>query len=441
MAKVKKLTTGPTEADLEATLHSAVRAAFPWLPPDSLRHQTTFEFSFGHRVLRIDGTGASKAQARSDILVFYNDTPLAVLELKREGLPLTPEDKEQGLSYARMVHPQPPLVVVTNGKETISLATHTGEEWSPETPSETELKRLIAAAGKVAANDLKHAIETLLGPQSIVWVEAVRAVTNSVISDMSGAGGDAGRPFVNDFLIPRTATGKVIAELRRPKRSVIVNGAPLAGKSNVLRELAITCRDTGDLAVLFVEAETGSGLIQTIAAILADALGWRVTAEETRSWLRSMSRQPGPALVLAVDGIGAARDELRRDVEELSGDGFGHGLRIVLAVDDTVTPRLVRSATGRNTSRIGRRSSVVTVDTLDKQEFGQAVSLLQRHRIGIIEGGQSAPEYRIPWVIRSLVANVVAAPEYADEKSRCGASASSWSRSPSRSPRALRTGP
>ncbi|WP_156929067.1 hypothetical protein [Bradyrhizobium sp. th.b2] len=107
---MKQLTTAPTEADLEAKIHAAVLAAFPWLPPGSLRHQTKFEFKFGHRIVQIDGKEVSKVQGRSDVLVFHNDTPLAVLELKREGLPLTQEDREQGLSYARMLHPRPPLV-------------------------------------------------------------------------------------------------------------------------------------------------------------------------------------------------------------------------------------------------------------------------------------------------------------------------------------------
>ena len=415
MAKVEKLTTASTEADLEASFHAAVRTAFPWLPPGSLRHQTKFEFKFGHRVVQIDGTKVSRIQARSDILVFFHDTPLAVLELKRQGLPLTPEDREQGLSYARMLHPRPPLVVITNSKDTISLTTHTGQDWAPETPSEVELNRLIGSAAEIAVSDLKRAVETLLGPRSLVWVAAVRAATDLVISDMTGAWGDADRPFVNNFLIPRKATEHVMAELRRPKRAVIVDGAPLVGKSTILREIVHRCRDSADLVILFVEADDTSSLIQTIAGVLADALGWHVTADETRSWLRSMSRQPGPALALAVDGIGIARDEVRRDIDELTGDGFGDNLRVILAMDDTVTPKFVRNSTGRNTTRLGRRSSVVTVGPLDDDEFGLATNLLQGHRIGIVNGGQSTPEYRIPWVIRSLVAGVVEAPEYADE--------------------------
>jgi hypothetical protein len=40
---------------------------------------------------------------------------------------------------------------------------------------------------------------------------------------------------------------------------------------------------------------------------------------------------------------------------------------------------------------------------------------LQGFRIGIIDGGQSAPEFRVPWVMRALVTNIVVSPRYADK--------------------------
>jgi Type I restriction enzyme R protein N terminus (HSDR_N) len=419
---VKQLTTSPSEADLEARIDAAIRAAFSWLPPDGLRHQTKFAFQFGRAVVEIDGASVSQAQARADVLVLYKETPLAVLELKRPGVSLTEDDEAQGLSYARMLHPRPPLVVVTNGEDTRILATHTGALWEIETRSEAQLAKLIAAAGQIAANDLKRAVEVLLGPQSSVWMTAMRAATDAVLSDLSGGWSEAGLPFIDGFLIPRTATRQALAELRRGKRMIIVEGPPLVGKSNILRELAASTKESDDVVVLFVEADggSGSGLLQIIADLLSDALGWQVTAEDTRTWLRRLSRQRGPSLVIAVDGISATRNEVRRDLEELTSDSFGPNLRIVITADDTVTPRLVQSETGRKTTRIGRRTSRVPVAPLEDGEFRELVGLLEERRIGIMVGGQSAPEFRIPWVIRALVAYVVSSPQYADESLMAG---------------------
>ena len=114
---IKKTTDGSTEANLEAEIHSALRLAFPWIPDGSIQHQTTFSFSFGGKRITVDGAKADPAKARADILLYWNQQPLAVLELKRGGLALGADDDDQGLSYARVLHPQPPLVVVTNGRD------------------------------------------------------------------------------------------------------------------------------------------------------------------------------------------------------------------------------------------------------------------------------------------------------------------------------------
>ena len=69
-----------------------------------------------------------------------------------------------------------------------------------------------------------------------------------------------------------------------------------------------------DMAVLFVEANEGRGIFQTVADLLASALSWPVTAEEARNWLTKLSHADGPALVLAVDGLGPDHDVARREL-------------------------------------------------------------------------------------------------------------------------------
>jgi hypothetical protein len=93
----------------------------------------------GHAQIEVDGLAREKAEGRSDLLVFHNDKALAVFELKRPGLPLTDQDRDQALSYARVLHPRPPLVVLSNGADTKIFATHTGDIWQPETPNEEQL--------------------------------------------------------------------------------------------------------------------------------------------------------------------------------------------------------------------------------------------------------------------------------------------------------------
>lgn len=158
--KTKTLTQGRTEADLEAEIHGALRQVFPWLPANAFKHQIRFSFAIGRATIEVDG--AKSAEGRIDVLVYANDKPLAVLELKRLGLALSPDDEAQGLSYAKVMTPMFQLVVVTNGTDTRVLAAHSGQALKPETLSETEFVKIVQAAARAATADLKQAVSTLM---------------------------------------------------------------------------------------------------------------------------------------------------------------------------------------------------------------------------------------------------------------------------------------
>jgi hypothetical protein len=411
---IKRLTTDPTEADLEAEFREALKFAFPWLPAGSLRHQTKFSFRFGRATVNVDGATASQVEGRADILVQFNEDPLAVVELKRGGKALSADDEEQGLSYARMLHPRPPLVVVTNGSETRIFETHTGEKWEPSDPSDAELKKLIEAASRVANVDTKRAVEVLLGPGSKVWADAVRGATEVILDDLSGAWDQPLLPFVRDFYIPRKATAIASYLLQLKKRIVVVEGPPLAGKSSVLRELAHRAGQSDETCVLFVEADTGSapGIFRQLANLLSATLAWSVTPDEVRRWLQRLSKLRGPSLVLAIDGVTPDRDDIRTDIDELTSQVYGQNLQIVISADDTIVESFIKNITGRKASALGRKAVRIQVGPLDDEEFDLAQSVLWEQRMGFTEGARNAPEMRSPWVLRTLAAEIVSAPEY-----------------------------
>ncbi len=413
---VQQVTVWPTEADFETDLQAALRRAFPWLPHGSIRHQTKFSFKWGHATIEVDGRRQSQVTARSDILLYAGPEPLAVLELKRPGNPIVAADIEQGLSYARMLHPRPPLVAVTNGSDLSLLETHTGKEWTPSEQSEAEFANLLKSATEVASEDLKRAVSTLMGSNPGIWVQAIRQTSSVTIAELSGSWADQLQPFVPDFLIPRKATAAILSLLRQGQRFILIEGPPLSGKSNVLRELTVKTASAEDLVVLFVEADSGAGVFQAIADTLANALSWPVSRNEARDWLLRLSKGAGPSLVIAVDGLGIGQDDIPNDVHDLASHLFGSRVRVVLALDDSVADRIVMDSTGRKKSAIGRRSHRIRLDVLDDDEFKQTVQMLWDRRIAIMKGGESSPELRISWILRAVVSQIVSEERYANEK-------------------------
>jgi hypothetical protein len=409
------MTSGDSEAQFEAQLRAAIVKTFPWLPSTDVKHQTSFTFKFGRATAIIEGTERNYVRARADVLVNFRGAPLCVFELKRDGEELSQNDYDQCLSYARMQHPRPPLAVVSNGVYTIMLETHTGSVWQPTSASETALAALIEAGNKVAQLDLKQAIKTLMGNDSDVWMAAVRAITQHELQERTGDWNNPIAPFVGPFLLPRKASAACHHLLKEKQRLILVEGAPLSGKSNVLREVALRASKHPDMAMLYLDADGGGNLFERLALILSDALEWPVTSEEAKHWLRLLSRSEGPALVLLVDNLGPDRDGLRQDLDILSGGQFGDNLRIVAAADDAISDLICRARNGRGPSQIGRRAVRLPLGALDNQEFEVAMATMEALRLTFVDGAFHSPELRAPWIIRAMAEYSVSSPNYANK--------------------------
>jgi hypothetical protein len=402
-----KLTKKKTETDLESAIRGTVMRVFPWLDPADVKHQTKFSFTFGRARIDVDSTDSYDKQARSDIILEKDGVPLAVLELKREGNPLSAEDDAQGLSYARVLDPMAPIVIVTNGGDTRIFDSYTGQCLGTATLSEAHFVATVNAAARVAAGNLKQAIQTLMGNEPSIWRQAVEQFSDATIEDLTATPDGPCLPFVRDFLIEREATGEAIGLLDEGKRLILIEGPPLIGKSNILRDLVGRTRNADRFATLLIEVGR-SGIVQAVADGLANRLNWPVTKEEARIWLMRLSRGDQRLhLVLALDGIDPRDKVAIAEIEDLSSGRFGNGLRLVVAFDDSAVNRLLEGKGGRDHSQIGRRASRIEVDRLSDVEFRNAVNIMSDMRMLLMRGAQSARELRFPWALRMRVWSVM----------------------------------
>nr|WP_288255183.1 type I restriction endonuclease [uncultured Hydrogenophaga sp.] len=392
-----------TEADLESRARAAVRTAFG-LPDGVIREQVRFTFRFGRQTLVVDAREA-RADARLDILLELAGRPLAVMELKRPGLELTAEDAEQGLSYARLVQPPAPLVVVTNGTDVEFYETYSGATWEPSDRSEATLKSLFKSASRVAAGDIKRAVETLMGVEPSVWMQAVRLVSADTIKELTTTWDEPGRPFIEGFMAPRGATQELLTHLLTGEKLLVVKGTPLSGKSNVLRELCRKADKIDTIATLYIDARTRGAALQKLADALARPLNWPVTPQEARDWLVRLSNSEGRRLALVFDGLRPWDENVVREVEDLSSSTFGPALSVVVAVDEATLPQLLRAGNHRGDSPLGRRAKLIHVGPLMDNEFAVARALLARRRVLLMQGAEYSHDYRQPWVLRSIASD------------------------------------
>ena len=100
-----------------------------------LEFESNFTIRLGRGVFTVDGQETQKATGRSDILCKRDNRPLFLIELKAEGEHLTDEDKNQGLSYARLLDEIAPYLILSNGEQTFIYDVLTGapvEQIRPE---------------------------------------------------------------------------------------------------------------------------------------------------------------------------------------------------------------------------------------------------------------------------------------------------------------------
>ena len=412
---VTQTTIGKTETDFEVDANAALRVALPWLDATAIKHQLTFSFQLGHKKIDINGAKVSSRRGRLDMLIESNGKRLAILELKKPGRPLDADDVDQGLSYARVLHPRPPIVIVSNGTETRTYATETGDLLKDGLPTEQAFAALMEAAMETAHAGRQEATAKLMGPNSDVWVAAIRVATEQTLDELTGDWSDVFTPFTPDFHISRKASAKAMTILRGTRRVIAIEGAPLIGKSHVLRELAVGTTGSDETAVLLVEASgtAAIGIADEVARLLSGAVGWRISAEEARRWLERLATSDGPQLVIAIDGLGLEHDGIRRELEALSAQSMGSKVKFVVEADTSVVDRLWKGETRRKDTVFARRGERILVDRLDDDEFGQALEVLGRHDVGFMHGADKADEYRQPWLLRSMAAGVVEAPERA----------------------------
>ena len=392
-----------SEAQLEAHALTLARAAFPHVEPSGFAIEKTFKLKLGHKGHEHNGAALWTAEGRADLLLFHGGKPLAVIELKREDKTLGPRDLKQGQSYAAILFPRPPLVIVTNGKETWVRQVDDGTPLPGGLDGADVIEKIFENIGKLAAADNSWAIEVLMGPEASVWVEAVRLRTDELIERLTGEPNDTRKPFGRDLLFHRRATVEIIRKFEGGTQAILIEGPPLAGKSNVLRDLALATRASPEWAVLMVNGATvGAGLFQRLATLLGEALEWKLSADDVRVWLRRMSRSSRrPALVLAVDGLKPG-SLVAQDLEELAESGFGAGLRLIGCTDRA--SEILVDNTGRGETALAALAEVIEVESLDDGEFDAFQKHLAQSRILFYPGAELAEEYRNPWLLRAVVA-------------------------------------
>lgn len=391
------------EATLETRIDGELQRLFPLLDRIELTHQLNFTLKLGRNTIEVDSK-ERYSKARLDILVSYKGKPLCILELKNPDEELTEDDRDQGISYARLLTPMPPFVVITNGKESNFYRTVDKQKWEISTVDEEKLQELISYGVSLAEKDMDEAVCFLLSRDDDVWVKVIEGITKEHIELLQGEVGDFGRPVIKDFSIQREITAQIEKDLVDGQKQIVLTGPPLSGKTNVFVQLCMSDSSKGLIYLYLNMVNIGYGPLQFLCNKFTRNLFHKKTADDVRGWLIHSLRSPSNyRLVLIIDNwFEISGNTIQQDINELLDISQDSNISIVLGMTDTGFD-LSKSYPGRTASIVIGKCKRHCLGYLSDTEFYSANKLfVQKYSACFKKGSEYSLLYRLPQTLRII---------------------------------------
>lgn len=387
------------EADFQAAIIERLRAAFPVLPTN-IRAERYLKLKLGHHDVSIDGSHNSKdfVKGRSDVVVFYEDQPLLLAELKAPGVTITDEDVDQGLSYARTHQPMVPLVLVTNGdrKSTRLVMTYDGASITGEVTGAESLMQVVSAASTLARDSTEGAVRILLGRDTRLWLSLLNKWNTQEISSRTGELPDLHRAIAHEFIIRRDVVDDIYRALEERAAVSILHGPPLSGVTVTLIQLI---EQLSGKPVLYVDRRNSGDILQYLSSRLTQELSFGISRDDVRQWL--IIGQPLSDLVLVIDGLPNSELEELLQLAELKR------LQLVIGIDSSTNDSNRNLAWRTEETLLGRLGRFFELPELSDKEFLHASKLfLELKHSLFMKGAELIPELRRPRQLR-LIASLL----------------------------------
>jgi hypothetical protein len=273
--------------------------------PQDIQVERTFRLRLGRTVHE---PRSNEVTGRADLLVRSPDGKnLFIVELKRPDSILTNDDRDQGISYARLLDQIAPFVLLSNGKQSKLFDSITREELDSE--NFTSKSTFFASGGSLAtAEDIRirwEALEHFIGYSQQNVQAFSQAQVASRIRPLRGVSGQEGK-YVRDLYVPRAQAREALDNFLAGSGSVFaIVGESGFGKTNEMCALAETLAETH--VVLFLAAYA---ITSTPGEMLLDEFNWGFSQQllqpELLRRLGRLAASIGRPVIIFLDGLDEA---------------------------------------------------------------------------------------------------------------------------------------
>ncbi len=345
-----------------------VKDVLPWLEQagvalDEMKCELSFSLKIGRQSVIVGQTKPRKRDTvggRLDILVQRNGRNLLIVETKADGLQLTDDDRDQAISYARLVHPIAPYAVVTNGKEYRLYDSVTKAQIDPK-----QIK-INGFEATLPDEDIFEAQSLFLELNPANLIAFCRSQIAGELRIVKGTLAD-GRKYVPELHVPRSAILKDVMEfysLSLP--GLLLTGQSGFGKTCEMCWLAEILLDAGKPVLFFNGSALEAGIIEAIAAEFA----WTFNGSDLPiQVIRRMARLAGnEKLTIIVDAIDEWIYPSRANhLGSLLSAAENHNIKIVVSCKTSAVEKFI-SIRG-NPTKIGLLTKKVEAEAFSEKEF------------------------------------------------------------------------
>ena len=405
----------------EETLKNAVLV--PYLLSLGLSvDQLSFEHEFRVRIGRNERTlGSTVARGRADVVVKTPDgRSLFVVELKAPGEELTDKDRDQAVSYARLLKDIAPFTIVSNGCESKIYDSITHEELRAE-DFHKESKFFSSGRKLASIVDMQirwEALEHFVGYSRENVATFSLAQTESRITPLLGKDGDG--KYVPSLYVKRESLREAFAGFLETTRSVFVLlGESGVGKTNEMCSLAQAIGDT-HLTIFFA----GNALPDGVGNALIDEFNLGFSQQiELPELMRRLERLSNVAMNPVVIFLDAADEMDDKDAVTRLSEFIRHlrgangAVKLVVSLKSSEWGRFARrrdvptelaiaadaawSESDDQNVGTGKRDAPYQLVQFSEAELAAAAVKYQTHfRLPTLPEGELRAKCRLPFFLR-----------------------------------------
>lgn len=346
-------------------------------------NELTFEKSFRVKLPRrsylVDtATEIGSAQARLDILVTSNGKNLFVVEVKTDSAELTEDDRDQAITYCRLLHQLAPVAIVTNGRDTkMYNAIDRSEipQW--------DKGRILAYDPKADMQEIyQEALEHFVGYSMENIRIFCRGQIDAVMKPLLGSREEPHKKYIPEVYVASKQLARAVTEFLQSDKSVFaLIGDSGSGKTCGICGLAKAYLQTNP--VLFYRARN---LTKDLMCSVADDFNWEFSAQTNAIALfKKLTRLFGDRQVLIfVDAVDEWENSQKVELlGEIARHLVGRNIKLILSCRTEQWPRFLSTAgTPSDLSEYvfasDRANPGYKVTNFDQSEFNE---LLNRYRI------------------------------------------------------------